>query len=100
MNNVSTHIAELAYVSDFGPDVPQTLRLKLDDKTVASIRAARELMQNNSRIQSINIQCRAPDIEEWRFDVWYIRVYPLTGSYLYIQGKYDCAEQVEYILKI
>ena len=32
MTNDSTYIADLAYVSDFGPVVPEMLELELDDR--------------------------------------------------------------------
>lgn len=82
------------------PDIPETLTLELTADEVAAVHEARALLNRNPHVRSINVRCTPPDIEFWRYDVSYVIVCRDVGSYLYLQGKYDCSEQVEYSVEI
>jgi len=48
----------------------------------------------------VNVSCTPPEIESWRYAVSYVTVFRDVGCYLFLQGKYDCSEQVEYSVEI
>src|SRR6056297_1121128 len=82
------------------PDLPETLPLELTADEVAAVQEARAFLQRNTAIHSVNVSCTPPEIESWRYDVSYISVFRDVGSYLFLQGKYDCSAQVEYSVEI
>ena len=92
--------AQLSYWRDDMPEMPETLALELTVEQVAAIEAARAFMASNPHIHTVNLRCEAPEIDGWRYDVCYLAVFATPGSYLFLQGKYDCSEQVEYSVEI
>lgn len=93
--------AKLAYWDDWStPDLPESLDLELTADEVAAICAARSFLSRNPAVRSVNVNCTPPEIESWRYDVSYIIVFRGVGSYLFLQGKYDCSQQVEYSVEV
>ncbi|HKK30452.1 MAG TPA: hypothetical protein VKA18_08685 [Alphaproteobacteria bacterium] len=82
------------------PDLPETLTLELTADEMAAVHEARAFLRRNPAIHSVNVSCTPPEIESWRYDVSYISVFRDVGSYLFLQGKYDCSAQVEYSVEI
>lgn len=96
-----TVAAELSYWREEDAlDLPETLNLKLTADEVAAVQEARAFLNRNPAIHSANVSCTPPGIESWRYDVSYVTVFRDVGCYLFLQGKYDCAEQVEYSVEI
>ena len=85
---------------DYTPDLPETLQLELTADEVAAIAEARDFLDRNPAIFSVNVRCTPPEIDSWRYDVAHLVVFLGVGCYLYLQGKYDCSEQVEYSVEI
>lgn len=92
--------AQLSYWRDDMPEMPETLALELTAEQVAAIEAARRFIIGNPHIHTVNLRCEVPQIEDWPHDVCYLIIHPTVGSYLFLQGKYDCSEQVEYSVEI
>ena len=92
--------AELSYRHETTPDIPETLTLELTAGEVSAIAAARAFMKGNPHIHTVNVRCTPPAIAGWRYDACYLVVHETVGSYLFLQGKYDCSEQVEYSVDI
>jgi hypothetical protein len=82
------------------PDLPETLNLALTADEVAAVHEARAFLDRKPAIFSVNVSCTPPEIESWRYDVSYVTVFRDVGCYLFLQGKYDCSEQVEYSVEI
>lgn len=96
-----TLTVELSYWDEVAtPDLPETLNLELTADEVAAVHEARAFLNRNPAIHSVNVSCTPPEIESWRYDVSYVTVFRDVGCYLFLQGKYDCSEQVEYSVKI
>ena len=82
------------------PFLPDTLTLELTADEVAAVDEARAFLDRNPAIHSVNVSCTPPEIESWRYAVSYLTVFRDVGCYLFLQGKYDCTEQVEYSVEI
>ena len=82
------------------PFLPETLTLELTADEVTAVDEARAFLDRNPAIHSVNVSCTPPEIETWQYDVSYLIVFRDVGCYLYLQGKYDCTEQVEYSVEI
>ena len=82
------------------PDLPETLNLELTANEVKAVHEARAFLDRNPTIHSVNVSCTPPEIESWRYDVSYVTVFRDVGCYLFLQGKNDCSEQVEYSVEI
>ena len=82
------------------PDLPETLPLELTADEVAAVHEARAFLNRNPHVHSVNVQCTPPEIDDWRYDVSYLVVFRDVGAYLFLQGKYDCSQQVEYSVEI
>ena len=82
------------------PDLPETLPLELTADEVAAVHEARAFLGRNAHVHSVNVQCTPPEIESWRYDVSYVTIFRDVGCYLFLQGKYDCSQQVEYSVEI
>jgi hypothetical protein len=96
-----TLVASLAYFDEIAtPDLPDLLTLELTADEVAAVHEARRFQNRNPTVHSVNVRCTPPEIEDWRYDVSYVTVFRDVGCYLFLQGKYDCSEQVEYSLDI
>lgn len=109
MNNTSTEtqfgpqhlVATLAYWGDMEmSDLPESLNLELTADEVVAVIEARRFLNRNPTIHSVNVRCTPPEMEDWRYDVSYLVVSKGAGAYLFLQGKYDCSEQVEYTVDI
>lgn len=100
-NQPLTVTADLSYFCEEAtPDLPYTLTLELTPDELAAVADARELLEKNPKIHSVAVRCTPPEIETWTYDVAYLTVYKSVGCYLFLQGKYDCTEQVEYSVEI
>jgi len=91
---------ELSYWDETTPNIPETLVLELTAEEVAAVHDARAFIARNSQIHTVNVRCTPPEIDGWRYDVCYLIVHKTVGCYLFLQGKYDCSEQVEYSVDI
>ena len=82
------------------PDLPETLSLDLTADQVVAVHEGRAFLQRHPALHSVNVDCNPPEIPSWRYDVSYITVFRDVGCFLFLQGKYDCSEQVEYAVDI
>ena len=82
------------------PDLPESLSLELTAEEVATVHEARDFLRRNKNLHSVNVQCTPPEIDDWRYDVSYLVIFKDVGAYLFMQGKYDCSQQVEYSVDI
>ena len=90
-------------------DVPEYIKdgAALSQECMASIRSAQEIISNNTDIRSICLRYE-PDLFKGILDdierdiniyVSYLAVYE-KEIYWYIQDKWDCFNQIEYIINI